>query len=165
MKIILAGGTILRDYDVWSGELEHEGSGLSDCLDDMMLKNQPEICFWELHDSLGMRDGNREALYQYCKKVKDRRLLVIHGTDTMSETHEYFRQQVLGPKNTRKTIVFTGAFFPLCVRGTDAEFNLGFGIACAKTLPEGNYVAMNGEIFVKDVKKDFENLTFEGRTL
>lgn len=160
MKIILAGGTILKDYNVDTGIMEHKCSNLDQCLDDMMLKHELEIIHWlEMKDSLEMTDSDRESLYKLCKKHKGK-LLVIHGTDTMSETHEYFHTMPhIG------TVVFTGAFFPLCLRGTEAEFNLGFGIACAKTLPEGNYVAMNGEIFVKNVRKDFENLTFEGKTL
>ena len=159
MKIILAGGTILKDYDVDTGFMEHRCANLNDCLDNMMLNNIPEICFWELHDSLEMKDKNRKSLYEFCKKNKGK-LLVIHGTDTMSETHEYFNSMpCIG------TVVFTGAFYPLCLKDTDGEFNLGFGMACSKTLPEGNYIAMNGEVFVKNVKKDFKNLTFKGRAL
>tara|TARA_Y100000034_G_scaffold35064_2_gene43033 strand:- start:18089 stop:18571 length:483 start_codon:yes stop_codon:yes gene_type:complete len=160
MKIVLAGGTILKDYDVDAGTIEHRVIILDECLDDMMLKNKPEIYLWEIHDSLEMRKPNRKSLYQYCENLQDDRLLVIHGTDTMSETHEYFcGRPLLG------TVVFTGAFFPLCIRGTDGEFNLGFGMACAKVLPRGNYVAINGEVFTRKVKKNFENLEFEGKML
>ena len=131
MKIVIAGGTIFKDYDVDTGLMEHKGSNLTDCLEDMMLNDQPDVRFWGMHDSLEMTDSDRKSLYQFCKKIKDRRILVIHGTDTMTETHEYF------PTDLRKTIVFTGALYPLCVKGTEAEFNLGFGIACTKTLPDG----------------------------
>jgi L-asparaginase len=160
MKIILAGGTILRDYDVDTGAMEHSCGVLDQCLDDMMLKSEPEIVHWfEMKDSLKMTSSDRESLYKLCEKHEDR-LLVIHGTDTMSETHEYFNSM---PKIG--TVVFTGAFFPLCMKGSEGEFNLGFGMACTKTLPAGNYIAMNGEIFTKNIRKDFEHLTFEGRTL
>jgi L-asparaginase len=160
MKIILAGGTILKDYDVDTGIMEHRCTNLDQCLEDMMLKHEPEIVHWfDMKDSLEMTNQDRESLYKLCKKHEGD-LLVIHGTDTMSETHEYFSNMpCIG------TVVFTGAFFPLCLKNTDGEFNLGFGMACAKTLPAGNYIAMNGEIFVKNIRKDFENLTFEGRTL
>jgi L-asparaginase len=36
---------------------------------------------------------------------------------------------------------------PASVRASDAEFNVGFALAAAQTLPPGVYVAMNGMIF------------------
>ncbi len=86
-------------------------------------------------------------------------MLIVHGTDTMSKTHKYFcGKPLIG------TVVFTGSLFPLCVRNTEAEFNLGFALACAKILPKGNYVAMNGEVFVADVWKDYDKLCFKGKS-
>lgn len=162
MKIILTGGTILKEYDVDLGILESKhGSSLDDFLEDMMLCNGPDIVPWYgMKDSLKITLKDREDIWKLCKKQKDKRILVIHGTDTMSETHKYFCEQP-----TIGTVVFTGAFYPLCVRNTEAEFNIGFALACTKTLPEGNYVAMNGEIFVKDVWKNHEDLCFEGKTI
>jgi L-asparaginase len=44
---------------------------------------------------------------------------------------------------------------PYSVQGSDAEFNLGFALAAALTLPPGAYVAMNARIFPwNDVQKD-----------
>jgi len=160
MKIILAGGTIIKAYNVDTGKMEHSCPILDDCLEDVMLSKVPEIIHWfEMKDSRDMERPDRESLYKLCKKNQGE-LLVIHGTDTMSETHEYFNSMpYIG------TVVFTGAFYPLSLRDTDGEFNLGFGMACAKTLPKGNYVAMNGEIFVDYSTKDFEDLRFYGSVL
>lgn len=162
MKIILTGGTILKEYDVDLGCLEsRHGSSLEDFLEDMMLIETPDLVPWyEMKDSLKITAKDRESIYKLCKKQNDNRLLVIHGTDTMHETHKYFCEQpAIG------TVVFTGAFYPLCIKNTEAEFNLGFAFACTQLLPEGNYVCMNGKIFVKDIWKNHENLCFEGTTL
>ncbi|RYD40735.1 MAG: asparaginase, partial [Sphingomonadales bacterium] len=64
-----------------------------------------------------------------------------HGTDTMVVTGRVLAG-IAG-----KTIVMTGAMQPASVRASDAEFNVGFALAAAQTLPPGVYVAMNGMIF------------------
>jgi L-asparaginase len=46
-----------------------------------------------------------------------------------------------------KTVVLVGAFSPAATRDSDADFNLGFALGCARALPAGVYIAMNGEIF------------------
>jgi len=181
MKIVVAGGTILKDYDLKTGMMPLNKNGLANLkmvLEEMLLENVPEIHVWGMKDSLQMTMEDRESLYDYCKELKDERIVLIHGTDTMQDSHEYFRIRALSEETPKlsqylhtfvkgpfATIVFTGAFYPLCIRGTEAEFNLGFSIGCAKTLPKGIYVAMHGEVFCKDVKKNFETSTFEGKTL
>ena len=51
---------------------------------------------------------------------------------------------------------------PARMRHTDAVFNLGFAVACVQTLPEGIYIAMNGNIFTPDnVEKNRELERFE----
>jgi len=162
MKIIITGGTFFKDYDVDTGMMEINDNQFHDCIKDMMLNQIPHCHLWDLKDSLKMKEEDRESLYKFCKKNigPAQRLLVIHGTDTMAETHKYFCS-----RPNIGTIVFTGAFYPLSMRNTDAEFNLGFGIACTKTLPRGNYVAMNGEIFKSNVSKDHKNLKFKGNRI
>ncbi len=54
--------------------------------------------------------------------------------------------QVLDVAALEKTVVFVGAFLPAVFRDSDADFNLGFALAAATTLPAGAYIAMNGKI-------------------
>ena len=49
-------------------------------------------------------------------------------------------------KKLRKTIVITGASQPAVVRGSDADFNVGFALASALLVDPGVYVAMNGRL-------------------
>jgi L-asparaginase len=51
---------------------------------------------------------------------------------------------VLGAAHLPATIVLTGAMVPFDVAGSDALFNLGHAVGCARSLPPGVWVAMNG---------------------
>ncbi|HRF20192.1 MAG TPA: asparaginase domain-containing protein, partial [Chitinophagaceae bacterium] len=85
------------------------------------------------------------------------RIIITHGTDTMSETAQYLAQKV---KN--KTIVLTGAMIPIKFGSSDGLFNLGSALAFAQTLPVGVYVAMNGRYFNWDnVRKNKQTGMFE----
>lgn len=160
MKIILTGGTFLKEYDAGDGLVDGTGQLFCELMDDLLLEDTPDVVPWiGMKDSLKITKEDRKDIWKLCKKQKDDRLLVVHGTDTMSKTHKYFcGKPLIG------TVVFTGSLFPLCVRNTEAEFNLGFALACAKILPKGNYVAMNGEVFVADVRKDYDKLCFKGKS-
>ena len=46
-----------------------------------------------------------------------------------------------------KTIVMFGAMQPARMRCSDAMYNLGAASSAVQLLPEGIYIAMNGQIF------------------
>jgi L-asparaginase len=82
-------------------------------------------------------------------------ILVTHGTDTMTETGKALRG-IPG-----KTIVLTGALLPARFRDNDAIFNIGFALAAVQALPEGVYIAMNGQIHEPSrVRKDRQQNCF-----
>lgn len=88
-------------------------------------------------DSLDMQASHRERVLAACRAAAEKALVVVHGTDTMSET-----AAVLGPHFgvaplLDKTVVLTGAMVPAAVDASDAFFNLGFACACAQTLSPG----------------------------
>ena len=95
-----------------------------------------------LKDSLFMNDSDREKILQTCKLLEENKIVITHGTDTMVET-----AKLLGRNIKDKTIVLTGAMVPYKLGVSDAQFNLGFALASAQTLPDGVYIAMNGKIF------------------
>ena len=92
-------------------------------------------------DSLEMDEKDRAAVAAAVKNSPAKRLLICHGTDTMAKTA---RAAAAACKD--KTAVFVGAFLPAVFRESDADFNLGFALAAAQTLPPGAYIAMNGKI-------------------
>jgi len=108
-------------------------------------------------DSLEMTDEDRELIAHQCNHSEEDRIIITHGTDTMSETAHYLAQKV---KN--KTIVLTGAMIPIKFGSSDGLFNLGSAMAFAQTLPVGVYVAMNGRYFNWDnVRKNKQTGMFE----
>lgn len=108
-------------------------------------------------DSLEMTDEDRELIAHQCNHSEEDRIIITHGTDTMSETAQYLAERV---KN--KTIVLTGAMIPIKFGSSDGLFNLGSALAFAQTLPVGVYVAMNGRYFNWDnVRKNKQTGMFE----
>jgi L-asparaginase len=100
-------------------------------------------------DSLELTDEDREQLRKQVTELESTRVIVTHGTDTMTMS-----AKVLGSV-TGKTIVFTGALSPGRFAESDASFNLGMAFAAVQTLPAGVYITMSGQVFRADeVKKD-----------
>ena len=111
----------------------------------------------QVADSRNFTREDRIDLWNVCERETEDRILVIHGTDTLCETARLFCEQDL-----KKTIVFTGAFWPMTYNFTDAQFNLGFGLACAKIKEKGVYVAMSGECLDGQYAvKNWDTLRFE----
>ena len=92
-------------------------------------------------DSLELTDDDRAAIRDAVAGSNARKILVMHGTDTMVQTGKILAEVVT------KTIVLTGSMQPATLRNSDAAFNVGFALAAVQTLPPGVYIAMNGQIF------------------
>jgi L-asparaginase len=108
-------------------------------------------------DSLEMTDEDRDLIVHQCNNADEDRIVVTHGTDTMSDTARILAEKVKG-----KTIVLTGAMIPIKFGSSDGLFNLGSALAFAQTLPAGVYVAMNGRYFHADnVRKNKQTGMFE----
>jgi L-asparaginase len=93
-------------------------------------------------DSLDITDDDRELILDHINKSDAAYIIVTHGTDTMVETATLLKDHVQG-----KTIVLVGSLTPARFRETDAEFNIGVAVGAVQSLPEGVYIAMNGQIF------------------
>lgn len=107
-------------------------------------------------DSLEMTDDDRAAIREACAAAPESRILITHGTDTMSVTAEAL-QGLPG-----KTIVLTGALAPARFRVTDAVFNLGLALGAVQSSHPGVYLAMNGTVFeAGKVRKNREAGRFE----
>jgi L-asparaginase len=110
-----------------------------------------------LIDSLDMTDNDRKHIEENCENCEEERIVITHGTDTMTDTGAFLAQTV---KN--KTIVITGAMIPYKFGSSDGLFNLGSALAFAQTLPHGVYIAMNGKCFTWDnCRKNKQTGSFE----
>lgn len=157
IRVFVTGGTFDKEYNELDGTLYFQETHLPEMLKLGRCKLDVEIRTLVLIDSLDMTDADREIILEQCRKAKENRIVITHGTDTMEET-----ARVLGRRITDKTIVLTGAMVPYKFGSSDGLFNLGSALAFAQTLPPGVYIAMNGQYFTWDnVKKNRDTGVFE----
>jgi L-asparaginase len=108
-------------------------------------------------DSLQMTAEDRELIVHQCQHADEDKIIITHGTDTMTVT-----AKVLAENVTNKTIVITGAMIPYKFGSSDGFFNLGSALAFVQVLPAGVYIAMNGTPFDWDnVYKNKQTGQFE----
>jgi L-asparaginase len=104
-----------------------------------------------------MNDEHRSNIIKACKRSKENKIVITHGTDTMAKT-----AKILATENIDKTIVLTGAMIPIKFGSSDGFFNLGSALAFVQTLPKGVYIAMNGKYFIaNNVVKNKKTGIFE----
>jgi len=157
VRIFITGGTFDKEYNEITGQLYFKDTHMHDLLELGRNKVPVEIRTLMMVDSLEMTDEDRELIAHQCNHSEEERIIITHGTDTMSETAQYLAQKV---KN--KTIVLIGAMIPIKFGSSDGLFNLGSALAFAQTLPVGVYVAMNGRYFNWDnVRKNKQTGMFE----
>jgi L-asparaginase len=157
IRILIAGGTIDKEYDPLTGEMTFAKSHLSSMLNQVRCKVRVVLEEAMLKDSLQMRTEDREEILKKCIDCLENKIIVTHGTDTMVET-----ARVLGKNVKGKTIVLVGAMIPYAFGASDALFNLGCAIAAVQALQQGIYITMNGKIFPWDnVRKNKESGEFE----
>lgn len=110
-------------------------------------------------DSLELTAEDRALIVRRASEAPETRILVTHGTDTMTETAAALEAV------TGKAIVLTGAMQPARMRSSDAFFNLGCAVAAVQLVPPGVWIAMNGRVFPSgSVRKNREARRFEPAT-
>ncbi|MDO8508126.1 MAG: asparaginase domain-containing protein [Nanoarchaeota archaeon] len=142
IKLITCGGTIDCENIDENNVYSFKESYIPKMLKQSRCNADIEIKFLMAKDSLLMDEKDRQRVLEECKKSKEDRIIITHGTDTMVET-----AKTLGNEIKDKTIVLLGAMVPYNQKNSDALFNLGSGISAVQTLSKGVYIAMNGKIF------------------
>ena len=157
IRIFITGGTFDKEYNELNGQLYFKDSHLHDLLQLGRSRVHVEIRTLMMVDSLEMSEEDRSLIAHQCNQCDEKKIVITHGTDTMSET-----AKVLAEKVKDKTIVLTGAMIPIKFGSSDGLFNLGSALAFAQTLPAGVYVAMNGRYFNwNNVRKNKQTGVFE----
>ncbi|MBU2579193.1 asparaginase [Patescibacteria group bacterium] len=159
MKIsfIQTGGTIDKDYPKTTKGYAFE---ITTPAIERILKNvnptfEIEIFSAFKKDSTEITDIDREYLYKICNELKNDKIVITHGTDTMLETAE----KLDAIKN--KTIIITGAMRPEKFSDSDASFNIGMAIGAITILNPGVYIAMHGRVlFWKNCDRNLETGQF-----
>lgn len=142
IRIFVTGGTFDKEYNELNGELYFKNTHLHDLLELGRNKVTVVITTLMLIDSLEMTGKDREAILQQCVNCSENKIIITHGTDTMTETAKMLAKNI-----SNKTIVLTGAMIPIKFGSSDGLFNLGGALAFVQTLAPGVYVAMNGRHF------------------
>jgi L-asparaginase len=157
IRIFVTGGTFDKEYDELAGKLYFQDSHLAEMLRLGRCRLPVEVRTLMMIDSLEMTDADRALIVEQCRAAPEDRIVITHGTDTMTVTAEALVGQAPG-----KTIVLTGAMVPYKFGSSDGLFNLGSALAFAQTLPAGVYVAMNGRCFpAGTVRKNRQTGQFE----
>jgi L-asparaginase len=157
IRFLVTGGTFDKEYDDINGSLYFKDTHVREMLklgrSDLDLRVRTLMMI----DSTEMTEVDRELILRSCLEAEEDRIVISHGTDTMSETARY-----LGTRVRDKTVVLTGALVPYTFGSSDGLFNLGSALAFVQTLPHGVYVVMNGRRFDwDDVRKNRSTGRFE----
>ncbi|MGB2128627.1 MAG: asparaginase domain-containing protein [Flavicella sp.] len=157
ITIICTGGTFDKKYNELNGELFFKETHIHEMLQLGRSKLDIEVNPLMMIDSLQMQNKERDEVVKACLSTEASKIVITHGTDTMSETAAW-----IAKKNIDKTIVLTGAMIPYQFGSSDGLFNLGSSLAFVQTLKPGVYISMNGKIFDWDnVKKNKDIGEFE----
>lgn len=150
IRIFITGGTFDKEYNELNGELFFKETHMHELLEMGRNKVPVTISTLMLIDSLEMTDKDREWIVYQCSQASEDKIVITHGTDTMTET-----ARVVAGHIKDKTVVLTGAMIPIKFGSSDGLFNLGSALAFVQTLPHGVYVAMNGRYFTwNNVRKN-----------
>ena len=161
ITIFVTGGTFDKEYNEITGELFFKDTHIREILELGRAQLDVKIKKLMLVDSLNMTDEDRSVVLENCVGTKDKKIVITHGTDTMTETAKFIAREKL-----KKTIVLTGAMIPYKFGSSDGLFNLGSAFAFAQILPSGVFVAMNGRFFDWDkVVKNKNSGKFEEHIL
>jgi len=155
--ILATGGTIDKEHCPTTEKLVFtDKSYLPEMLEQCRAPAIPHEVIM-LKDSFDITLQDRAIIKDTILSRAESRIVITHGTSTMSETASYLKQHIQD-----KVVVLTGAMRPFSLFKSDAGFNLGSAITAAKLLPHGIYIAMNGTIFnANQVRKNIEKGIFE----
>jgi L-asparaginase len=159
IRVFITGGTFDKTYDEISGKLLFKDTHIHEMLQLGRCRLDVAVRTLMMVDSLEMTDADRQLVLENCRSAAEERIVVTHGTDTMTDT-----ARVLGEARLAKAIVLTGAMVPYAFGSSDGLFNLGSALSFVQALPHGVFVAMNGRCFPwDDVTKNRELGIFEPR--
>jgi L-asparaginase len=142
IRMLITGGTFDKEYNELTGELIFKDTHVPQILKLGRSKLNIKITKVMLVDSTNINDSDMKVLLKHCKKSKEDKIVIIHGTDMMADTAKF-----LGNSIKNKTVVLTGAFIPYAFGNSDGLFNLGTALAFVQTLPRGVYISMHGKYY------------------
>ncbi len=154
--VLTTGGTIDKVYFDAKSDYQVGQTVIGNLLEQAEAHHPYRIQPLLQKDSLELTDEDRQLIHDTIAAAKESRVVVTHGTDTMTHTAAVL-EDIDG-----KAIVLTGSLAPARFAMTDAMFNVGMAFAAAQVVDHGVYIAMNGHIFPANrVQKNREQNRFE----
>lgn len=149
IHIITTGGTIDKAYFDDLSAYQFTQTVVPKLLETARVTLPVEVETLFQKDSLDIGAEDRQAVRDAIARSPHDRIIVTHGTDTMTDTAQVL-QGIAG-----KTVVLVGALSPARMTESDAPFNLGMAMATAQVAAPGIYITMNGTVFdALAVRKD-----------
>jgi L-asparaginase len=147
--VLTTGGTIDKTYFDALSEYQIGDSMVHKLLEVGRVAYPFRVVEVLRKDSLEFTAADRQAVRAKVEELDTTRVVITHGTDTMTETARAL-EGIPG-----KTIVLTGALSPARFGESDAPFNLGMAFATAQLASAGVYITMSGQVFAAgSVRKD-----------
>ena len=142
IHFISTGGTFNKYYEPNTGSIAIDTHAST--LEEIAQKWR---CRFEISniigkDSLDMNDEDRSLLLETIVSCEQKRIVIIHGTDTMD-----LSAKVIADANLDKQIILVGAMTPYRVDKVEATANLAMAIGYLNSkILNGVYISMNGII-------------------
>jgi len=157
--ILTTGGTIDKQYFDALSQYQITETIIDKLLGIARVTHPYRIEEVSRKDSLELTDEDRAHLVERVRQSPNSRIIITHGTDTMTLTARFLAAV------PQKPIVLVGALAPARFSESDAAFNLGMAFATAQTAAPGVYIIMNGFVFRGDeVSKDRAQGSFVRKT-
>jgi L-asparaginase len=149
--VINTGGTFNKHYNPLTGNLDIDKKGKALKEIEKFWINSFKIINIIGKDSLDMTKQDRAEILKVIRNSSEKRVIIIHGTDTMDKTANYLAKAKLNKK-----IVLTGAMVPYSINPVEATANFssayGYLLGINK---KGVHISMNGRI--KNHKRVIKN--------
>jgi L-asparaginase len=140
IKIFSVGGTIDKVYFDALSQYQVGFPSVRNILESLPIAFEYKIESLLRKDSLDMDDADRALIREHVMAEPCDKIIITHGTDTMIETGKNLHGI------PAKCIVLTGAMEPAGFKSSDAVFNVGVAVGAVSALPDGVYIAMNGQV-------------------
>lgn len=140
--ILNTGGTFNKRYDEISGELfvPQDEQAVEAILAELRGNLDFRLAGLIHKDSLAMDDTDREQIAQTILSAEERKVLIVHGTDTMHLTAAH-----LEARCPTRRIVLTGAMKPYAYDRQEAAVNLALSLGWLIAGEEdGVHIGMHG---------------------
>ena len=94
IRLFVTGGTFDKEYNEFTGKLFFKDTHIAEVLKMGRCNIDLSIRTLMMVDSRDMSDIDRKIIKESCKRCKEEKIVITHGTDTMVETAEFLAKEM-----------------------------------------------------------------------